>query len=144
MLKTYQQFGKKFFFYYDIEKQTIARFPTKSNLLTNGSDNSLFFGLTSDENLCKLICDFFKVKKIDEVSGLDFDMTSGTEFVNVKVNINAEGQIQIKICKNGTMGRLATNYSFSEMEEIDFTKMLIVVDFKNKEIRFKNPYDLKL
>ena len=58
--------------------------------------------------------------------------------------LNAEGQIQIKICKDGTMGRLAANYAFKEMKEFDFTKMLLVVDFQGKEIRFKDPNELQL
>ncbi len=144
MLKTYHQYGKKFYFYYDTEKQTIARFPTKSNLLLNGSDNSLFFGLTSDATLCKLMCEFFGVSRIKEISGLSYEMSCGGEMVDVVVNVNAEGQIQIKLCKNGTMGRLSSNYAFEEMREIDFTQWLIVIDFKHKEIRFKDPQELKL
>lgn len=131
-------------FYYDIEKQTIARFPSNSNLLLKGSDNSLYFGMTSNSSIKKIFCDFFKVKDINSINGLNFDMSCGGEIVNVIVNLNAEGQIQIKICKDGTMGRLASNYAFNEMKEFDFKKMLIVVDFKHKEIRFKDPNELKL
>jgi hypothetical protein len=69
-------------------------------------------------------------------------MKCGDEIVNVVLNLNKEGQVQVKIMKNGTISRLTTNYSFSEMKEFDFTKMLLVIDFKNKEIRFKNPKEL--
>lgn len=144
MLKTYCQYRKKFYFYYDVEAQTIARFPTKSNLRLSGSDNSLFFGLTSDANLCDLLCEFFSVSKIENISTLTYKMKCGKETVDVALNVNAEGQIQVKVCKNGTMGRLASNYAFEEMKEIDFTQWLIVVDFARKEIRFKDPKELKL
>ena len=143
MLKTCS-LSKKIFFYYDMEKQTIARFPSKSNLLSRGSDNSLYFGITSNDYVSKLLCDFFNVTSIDKINGLNFDMDSGGELVNVVINLNAEGQIQIKICKDGTMGRLAANYAFKEMKEFDFTKMLLVVDFQGKEIRFKDPNELQL
>lgn len=145
MLKTCR-LGANKFFYYDIERQTIARFPTNSNLLLKGSDNSLFFGMKSDDKLCKLFSEFFRVPKIDDIKGLNFDMKFGSsdEFVNVQVNLNAQGQIQIKICKDGTMGKLAEDYSFIKMKQFDFAKMLIVVDFQNKEIRFKDPNELVL
>ena len=110
----------------------------------SGSDNSLFFGLTSDANLCDLLCEFFSVSKIENISTLTYKMKCGKETVDVALNVNAEGQIQVKVCKNGTMGRLASNYAFEEMKEIDFTQWLIVVDFARKEIRFKDPKELKL
>jgi hypothetical protein len=129
-------------FYYDIEAKTIARFPSKSNLLPNGSDNSLYFGMRSSEMICSIFCQLFGVNDIAEISGLNFDMKCGDEIVNVVLNLNKQGQVQVKIMKNGTISRLTTNYSFSEMKEFDFTKMLLVIDFKNKEIRFKNPKEL--
>lgn len=143
MLKTYD-LSKKLTIYYDVDRQTIARTPTKANLLSRGSDNSLYFGITTNEAVCKIFCDFFKVNKIEEINSLNYDMSCGGEIVNVVINLNAEGQIQIKICKDGTIGRLTSNFAFAEMVEYDFTKMLLVVDFKHKEIRFKDPYKLEL
>lgn len=143
MLKTYQP-RNSFFFYYDIENKTVARFPTNSNLKLIGSDNSLFFGMTKDKNVYSLFADFFEVKKIEDLSGAKYTMKCNSEDVDVALNINGEGQIQIKICKDGTIGRLANMYMFDKMEEVDFTKMLIVIDFLNNEIRFKDPNTLKL
>lgn len=143
MLKSFN-LSNKTLFYYDCEKQTIARFPSKSNLLMKGSDNSLYFGLKTNETVSKILCEFFHVKNINQINGLNFDMSSGGEIVNVIININAEGQIQIKICKDGTIGRLTSNYAFNEMIDYDFTNMLLVVDFKHREIRFKDPNELKL
>ena len=71
-------------------------------------------------------------------------MKCGYEDVNVVLNINAEGQIQIKLMIDGTMSRLTNNYAFTEMKQFDFTKMLLVIDFTNKEVRFKDPEDLFL
>lgn len=143
MLKSYS-FSKNTLFYYDIENKTIARFPTHSNLKIKGSDNSLYFGMSNIVPLQEIFTSLFDVKKIDQISGLNFDFNCGYENVNVVVNINAEGQIQIKIMKDGTMGRLADNHSFDKMISYDYTKMLLVVDFKNKQIRFKDPIELLL
>lgn len=143
MLKSYS-LSRNNVFYYDINKKTIARFPSKSNLLAKGSDNSLYFGMTSNEDVKKIFCEFFEKKNIKEISGLNFTMTCGYDNVNVVVNINGEGQIQVKLMKDGTMNRLTSDYSFNEMKQFDFTKMLIVIDFKNKEVRFKNPEELYL
>lgn len=136
--------SKSMFFYYDLEKKTIARFPTKSNIKPHGSDNSLYFGMVGNEEIESVFCKLFDVKKIEEVSSKNFDMKCGLETVNVCCNLNAEGQIQIKVMKDGTMCRLTSNYSFDQMKEFDFTKMLIVIDFINKEIRFKDPNELVL
>ena len=131
-------------FYYDCENKTLGRFPTKSNLKAHGSDNSLYFGMISNNRLCKIFCDLFKVDDITKIYGKNFDMTCGNEKVNVICNINKEGQIQIKLAKDGTMYRLTSNYAFDNMIDYDFTKMLIVIDFIKKEVRFKNPKELLL
>jgi hypothetical protein len=136
--------SKSMFFYYDLEEKSIARFPTKSNIKPRGSDNSLYFGMVGNEEIEMVFCKLFEVKKIIDISNKNFDMKCGTENVNVCCNLNAEGQIQIKIMKDGTMCRLTSNYSFDQMKDYDFTKMLIVIDFNNKEIRFKDPNDFKL
>lgn len=143
MLRSYA-LSKKNIIYYDIEKKTIARFPSNSNLLAKGSDNSLYFGMDKNEDVKKIFCELFNKNNIREISGLNFDMKCGYEDVNVVLNINAEGQIQIKLMKDGTMSRLTNNYAFTEMKQFDFTKMLLVIDFTNKEVRFKDPEDLFL
>ena len=44
-------------------------------------------------------------------------MICGEENVQVELNINAQRQIQIKICKNGTMSRLANDYCYEKIEK---------------------------
>jgi hypothetical protein len=131
--------SKNRIFYYDIEGKIVARTPSKSNLLEYGSDNSLYFGMKSNSEICEIFCKIFNVKKIEEINGLNFDMKCGSEVANVVLNLNKEGQIQVKIMKNGTINHLSSAFSFDEMEEFDFTKMLLVIDFEKKEIRFKDP-----
>ena len=143
MVKSYN-FSKQGYFYYDLEKKTIGRFPTKSNLFPHGSDNSLYFGMISNEEICNIFCKLFDVKKVEDFSGKNYDMKCGYDDVNVICNVNAQGQIQIKLAKDGTMFRLTSNYAFDVMKEFDFTKMIIVIDFIKKEVRFKNPLDFEL
>ena len=143
MIKTHY-LNSKTVYYYDLEEKCIARFPSNSNLLVSGSDNSLYFGSKSNDAVCDIFCNLFDADNIDEINGNMFKMKCINEKVNVVTNINKEGQVQIKIMKNGSMYKLASNYSLMNMENYDFTKMLIVIDFKNNEIRFKDPKELKL
>ena len=93
---------KNFEFYYEIENKTIGRKPSNSNLLASGSDNSLYFGMTSNEQIADILCKIFGYKDISEFHNKNFNMTShGGIAVTVTTNINAEGQMQIKINKNG-------------------------------------------
>ena len=143
MLKSYT-LSKSMFFYYDLERKTIARFLTKSNIKPHGSDNSLYFGMLGNIEIETIFCKLFDVKKIIDISNKHFEMKCGVETVNVCCNLNADGQIQIKIMKDGTMSRLTSNYSFEQMKEFDFIKILIVIDLNNMEIRFKDPNELLL
>lgn len=136
--------NKRNVIYYDVEKKTIARFPTKSNLIDASSDNSLYFGLVGNEEVEKVICSILDVTNINEMSGKKYNMKCGSEIVNVICNINSQSQIQIKVAKDGSMGKLASDYAYNRMKEYDFTKMLIVVDFANCELRIKDPLELDL
>lgn len=130
--------------YYDIERKCIGRYPSNSNLLMKGSDNSLYFGIKDNVKTTDIFCRLFNVKKIEDISGLSYTMKCGNETVNVVVNVNFQGQIQIKIPKDGALNRLTNLYSFEKMEAIDFTKRIVVIDFFKKEIRFKDPNELIL
>ena len=143
MLNSYA-LNKKTPVYYDLERKSIGRFPSNSNLLMRGSDNSLYFGMKNNTKIIEIFNQLFKVKNIDDISGLAYSMKCGNEIVDVVVNINFQGQIQIKIPKDGALNRLTNLYSFSKMKEIDFTKRIVVIDFLNREIRFKDPNELIL
>ena len=130
--------------YYDLERKTIGRYPSNSNLLMKGSDNSLYFGIKDNAKTVEVFCQLFKVKNIDDISGLAYSMKCGNEIVDVVVNVNFQGQIQIKIPKDGALNRLTNLYSFEKMEAIDFTKRIVVIDFSKNEIRFKDPNELIL
>lgn len=130
--------------YYDIERKSIGRYPSNSNLLMKGSDNSLYFGIKDNVKTADIFCRLFNVKKIEDISGLTYTMKCGNEIVNVVVNVNFQGQIQIKIPKDGALNRLTNLYSFEKMEAIDFTKRIVVIDFLKNEIRFKDPNELIL
>ena len=57
------------------------------------------------------------MSKIAAIKGMSFSMICGEENVQVELNINAQRQIQIKICKNGTMSRLANDYCYEKIEK---------------------------
>ena len=83
-------------------------------------------------------------EQIAAIKGMSFSMIYGEENVQVELNINAQRQIQIKICKNGTMSRLANDYCYEKIVERDMTKMLLVLDFSRREIHFIDPSIFKL
>ena len=130
--------------YYDLERKTIARCPTKSNLFVNGSDNSLYFGMITNPIVSDVFCKLFDEKSLTHINGKNFDMRCVGETVNIICNVNAQGQVQLKLSKNGILHRLTSEYAFDEMQNFDFTKMLVVVDFIKKEIRFKRVEELSL
>ena len=131
-------------FYYDADKKTIARFPTNSNLIPKGSDNSLYFGMTSNRKAYKAICELFGIKDLSKISGTVFPMSCGSNDVDVTFNINAQGQMQLKLSKDGILYKLTNDFAYRSMIAFDFTKVLLVFDFVNKEIRFKDPNLLSL
>ena len=131
-------------FYYDLDKKTIARFPTNSNIIPKGSDNSLYFGMIANKKAQKIFKDFFGVKDLTSFSGTVFPMICGSNDVDVTFNINAQGQIQLKLSKDGILYKLTNDYSYKSMSRFDFTKVLLVFDFVNNEIRFKDPNLLAL
>ena len=143
MLKSCE-LSKSSYFYYDLESKAIARFPTKSNLILKGSDNSLYFGMITNDRACEVLRKLFKVKKIEDIENTVFKMACGNNDVDVVFNINAQGQLQFKLLKDGVMNKLAGDYAFKNDYRHEFTKMLLVLDFKNLTIRFKDSRDLVL
>lgn len=139
MLRTYKR-NRNFCIFYDIENKIIARYPTNSNLKVTGSDNSLYFGLVNDPVAVGIMKAILEISNIYDMQDKEFNMNCCGEIAHVKLNINHEGQLQVKIVENGMMSRLTTNYAYTTLQEIDFTKMLFVIDFLNKEIRFSKPW----
>jgi hypothetical protein len=142
MLQTYSLAGTVI--YYDAHKKTLARCPSKSNLLLKGADNSLYFGIDTNNEVSKIFCKIFNVSTVKKLQDSKYDLSFCGEIVEVYLNINGEGQIQVRFNNDGTIGRILSKYADEEREDIDFTKMLLVVDFGHKEIRLKNPNELHL
>src|SRR5690554_4060028 len=105
--------GGKVVYYFDLNSQTIARIPTKSNLKFKGSDNSLYFGLISNKGSKEILCALLKNKNIEELNGHFYEMLSYGLKVQVELNINKEGQIQLKLGQDGLMRRLFLNYQMT-------------------------------
>ena len=100
--------------------------------------------MTSNSDVDKIFCKIFSVSNIKKIQDLKYDLSFCGEIIEVFININAEGQIQVRFNNDGTIGRILSKYEDAEHEKIDFTKMLLVVDFSHNEIRVKNPAIFKL
>lgn len=135
MLQTYTLSGTVI--YYDIERKTIARIPSKSNLLLKGADNSLYFGIKSNTEIAKVFCNIFSVTNIKKIQDLKYGLSFCGEIVDVFLNINKDEQIQVRFPGDGTIGRLLSKYADAEKEEIDYSQALIVLDFAHGEMRIK-------
>ena len=142
MLQTYSLSGTVI--YYDAYKKILARCPSKSNLLLKGADNSLYFGIATNNEVAKIFCKIFNVSSVKKIQDLKYDLSFCGEIIEVFININAEGQVQVRFNNDGTIGRILSRYADEELRNIDFTKMLLVVDFCHKEIRVKDPDELRL
>lgn len=131
--------------FYEIENMTIGRRPSKSNLKQYGSDNSLYFGMISNEQMCDILCKMFNYKSINEFHNKNFDMKShGGIDVVVSTNINKDGQLQIKLNKNGMMHDIYNGFLMDEMDDVDPKDIIIVVDFKNLNVRVRKIKDFRL
>ena len=131
----------------DTEKKVIARRPTKSNLKITGSDNSLYFGTINDGPAVKTICKILSIPSLKKFKeNVQFKMQSGSFVVNMKTNVNKDGQIQFKIEKDGLLYLLFEEWCLMkgllESEVID--NLIIVFDFKNMEIRFNTFPEINL
>ena len=142
MLQTYSLSGTVI--YYDANKKVLARCPSKSNLLLKGADNSLYFGIDTNAEVSKIFCKIFNVSNVKKLQDSKYDLSFCGEIIEVFININADGQIQVRFNNDGTIGRILSKYADEEHQDIDFTKMLVVVDFNHKEIRVKDPNELRL
>lgn len=131
--------------YYEIENMTIGRKPSKSNLKEHGSDNSLYIGLKTNEQISDMLCKMFNYKDILEFHDKSFQMKShGGIEVLVTTNINKDGQLQIKINKNGMMHEIYNEFLLDSMEDINPNDIIIVVDFKKMNVRVRKISDFRL
>ncbi len=118
--------------YYSIRGRTLGRAPSKSNIKPTCSDNSLYFGMITDEKITSIICEMFGLNNINEFSGKRERFVYQDFSVWVSTNINKQGQIQIKIEGNGSMYKLLT--MFKAKREIDINRVVFFVEFNNKKI----------
>lgn len=128
---------KKTKVFFDIDNKIIGRVPTKSNLKKNGSDNSLYFGTYKNIIMNSILKAFFSYANITEFGKKVFEMKSYGQDLNVETNINNEGQLQIKVGKNGTMYSLFVSYQMSIEERVDSSDVIILVNFNENTIFFK-------
>ncbi len=123
--------------YYDIEDKIIGRTPTESNVKPNGSDNSLYMGLTTNDTMKKVICSILNKNSISDFSNKTFRLSFYGESVEVKTNINYNNHLQFKIVGNGQMYTMKRKYERYIGRKIDYKELIIFLDFANYEIYFE-------
>lgn len=136
--------GSKLVWYYDVDKQVLARKPSKSNLLKVSSDNSLYCGVIGNKQSEKMLCAIFGLKKISMFDGLSIDMDGYGINCKVYLKISKQNQMQIKIGDDPVMHDLFNAYLLEMMEELTNEDVLLVIDVKNKKIRFKKIKEMEL
>lgn len=130
--------SKNNFFNYDVETKVLSRFPTASNMKEKGSDNSLYFGMTSNVEVKDIFCKIFDVDVIDDIQGKTFQMKFYSIDVEVILNINSEGQVQLKMKKNGIMYKLLQLHMYHKMEFFHDKIPQISFDFLRNKISFND------
>jgi hypothetical protein len=128
--------------YHDTENGLIGRKPTKSNLNNIRSDNSLYFGVSSNESVSKIMCDLFHLRDMTAFGSRHFTFIGYGKTVKVETNINSDQQVQIKIDGDGTMGKLFFRYLSSENGNVSYDDLILVLDFRNHNIYFERVRDI--
>ncbi|HOA81832.1 MAG TPA: hypothetical protein PKK61_12340 [Defluviitaleaceae bacterium] len=123
--------------YFDLRKKIIGRKPTRSNLKINGSDNSLYIGMNTKPAITGIIKEMFSYNSIEEFKDNTYFMYSYVSLVTVNTNINNDGQLQIKICGNGTIRSILDSYRQKITEPIFEDELILLVDFSSKKIYFE-------
>jgi len=123
--------------FFSVNDKMIGRIPTKSNLKRNGSDNSLYLGMSNNELIQALIKKIFSYSDIEEFNNKNFEMRSYGHLFEVITNINNEGQLQLKIGGNGTMHSIFVSYQMFKEKNINLDEIIILVDFKNNVVEIK-------
>lgn len=131
------QLGEYFLFYNEGEK-IIGRIPTPSNIALTGSDNSLYFGIygATRGGISSTILENIIGVSRDDFSNHNFNMKWQNHNVILHTNLNADGQIQIKITFNGYQSGVSklVNIFMEENNMTNFDGYGIFIDFKNMRI----------
>ncbi len=136
--------NSKLIWYYDIEKGTIARKPSKSNLLKVSSDNSLYCGVVGNKASEKMLCSIFGLKRIAQFDEQIIEMSGYGISCKVYLKISKQQQLQIKIGDDPIMYDLFNSFLLEKMEPLSSDDVLLVLDVKNKKIRFKKIKEMEL
>lgn len=123
--------------YCDVDNKIIGRNPTESNVRKNGSDNSLYMGLTTNDFMKKIICNIMNKDNIESFSNKTFKLSFYGESVEVQTNINNNYHLQFKIVGNGKMHNMKNKYEEYIGRVIDYKELIIFLDFTNYEIYFE-------
>ena len=129
--------------YYDVEKRAIGRTPTASNMLQYGADNSLYFGIIGKSSLEEPLKLVLGVSSLSQADKKAFIFDSYGNRAKVIFNLNAEGQIQLKM-EGRTLFECFSDYMFFHSQKLNWNDYIVVLDFVTRQISFKPKRDLEL
>jgi hypothetical protein len=129
--------GKNLYFFFDEKNKVIGRVPTLSNLKIQGSDNSLYFGSIDNFEVASVFCDIFEIKNITEFDKKSYMMDLNGFKYKILTNINNDGQIQIKVCGDGSIADLFAKYQVFQGYHHGQTESVLFFDFLNMTIYFR-------
>lgn len=129
--------------YFDIEKRAIGRAPTGSNMLQYGPDNSLYFGIIGKSPLEEPLKRVLDVVNLLDADKKAFSFDSYGNQIKILFNLNAEGQIQLKMVGR-TMFECFSDYMFYLSKKLDWNDYIIVLDFLTRRLIFKPKKELEL
>ncbi len=138
--------GSNNYIFYDLENKIIGRKLTKSNLLENGSDNSLYFG-SGNNNIDAILSKVCGTDDLKKIVGTKYKLKVGDIFVEFVFNINACGQRQFKMLndssrKRGRLYRTFDYYRTYNKLELSKNDIVFLLDLKKSELLIMQNDDL--
>ena len=135
---------RKSIVYFDIEEKKIARIPTESNYKSCGADNSLYFGIFGSSPFENVFEQIFNTKKLSAIDKKIFELKSYDDsIVKIQLNINHEGQIQLKFIEK-RMIDCYNDFILLSGSDNDKSKYLMILDFSEYKVKFKPIKELVL
>lgn len=129
--------------YFDEEAKCIARAPTPSNFLQFGPDNSLYFGVIGISPLELPLKQILGAKDLRKINQKIFQFSSYGNKAPVLFNINAQGQIQLKMMERNLF-QCFSDFMFAKTQKLSSEDYLLVLDFQSLKLFFKKKSDLDL
>lgn len=131
----YEKIGKISF---DTDNKLIKRMPTTSNLLaTSGSDNDIYLGNITRQEVVEKVCNILNLENIREFNNKIYTMDFYDSDVEIITNINNQGRINIRIYNRNRLSGMINYYNNYKKDKIEYGNFMIVFDFYKMQILFE-------